>query len=82
MLTITIFPPLQVAEWATRAFFMYGGEPHYSYQQIGDVPMSPVENLSRPSNPVSPGNFYLLIFMKFFCIYIIVNSFHIIIRKQ
>ncbi|GFS70486.1 nuclear pore complex protein Nup155 [Nephila pilipes] len=49
----------QIAEWANRAFFMYGGEPHYGQLQVGDAPMSAMESqmtLGRPSiaslNPV------------------------------
>ncbi|KAG8179998.1 hypothetical protein JTE90_020953 [Oedothorax gibbosus] len=49
----------QIAEWANRAFFMYGDEPRNGPQQIGDAPMSNIESqlsLGRPSisslNPV------------------------------
>ncbi|GBM21727.1 Nuclear pore complex protein Nup155 [Araneus ventricosus] len=53
-------PEKQIAEWANRAFFMYGGEPHYGQIQVGDSPLNPMESqlsLGRPSigsaiNPV------------------------------
>lgn len=35
----------QVAEWATRAFFLYGGEPRISYQQ---------QQAQQPPQPFSP----------------------------
>lgn len=47
----------QVAEWASRAFFLYGGEAHYSIMPIGDVPLNPAEShltYNRPSSPSTP----------------------------
>ncbi|KFM62015.1 Nuclear pore complex protein Nup155, partial [Stegodyphus mimosarum] len=47
----------KLAEWASRAFFMYGGEPHYTVLPVGDAPLSPVESqisFGRPSSPLPP----------------------------
>ncbi|XP_054719689.1 nuclear pore complex protein Nup155-like [Uloborus diversus] len=47
----------QIAEWATQAFFLYGGEPQHNIMTIGDSPLSPSESqmtFSRPSSPMPP----------------------------